>query len=148
MRAMFSMLVLVLIMTGCGYIPFSGAALSGEVTPVPASWSDVAQAKIIKLETRPEAPYSVNLWVTGSGGYLYIHAGANRAEWVDHIEANPDIRLGHAGRIYELKASRVGDNQEFAAFVDVYEKKDGNPPRNMNLSGIYLYRLTQRGESP
>ncbi len=144
MRHFLSLALLVALSTGCGYIPFSSTALDGVVTPIPQTWSSVAEAKIIQFETRPEDPYSVNLWVLGMDSYLYVYAGDNRSQWVEHIEANTDVRLGHADKIYELTATQVVDDTEFNAFARGWESKYGNLPRNMNLAEVYLYRLTTR----
>ncbi len=145
MQQRLTSLIVVLILTGCsGYIPFSSNQLNGVVTQTPTSWSEVAAAKIIQLETQPEDPYSVNLWVIGMDAYLYVHAGDNLAAWVEHIQINPDVRLGYDGKIYELMATRVEDEDEFARFIPIYAEKYGNPPRNSNLSEIYLYRLASR----
>jgi len=136
--------ILALLLSACGYIPFSSSELDGTVTPIPQSWSNVAQADIIQLETRPEDPYSVNLWVLGMHNYLYVYAGDNRAKWVDHIDANPNVRLGHAGKIYELAPTQVDDEAEFNLFAQDWATKYGNLPRNMNLAEVYLFRLTPR----
>jgi hypothetical protein len=96
------------------------------------------------LETNPDDPYSVNLWVIGSGASLYVHAGANRAKWVEHIEGNPNVRVKIHDALYQLKAMRVVDASEFARFSDVYETKYGNRPRNENVAEAYLFRLEAR----
>ena len=57
--------------------------------------------KTIQLETRPADPYSVNIWVIALGEHLYVHAGANRSEWVEHMEADPNVRLRVGDSIYE-----------------------------------------------
>jgi hypothetical protein len=132
------------LLSACGYIPFSGGALEGTVAPPPTDWSEVASAKIIQLETQPEDPYTVKLWVIGTGGLLYVHAGTNRSTWVEHIEVNPDVRLLIETTIYELRAWRVEDAVEFRAFADVYEAKYGNRPRNENVAEAYLFRLKPR----
>ncbi|MGR8919535.1 MAG: nitroreductase/quinone reductase family protein, partial [Gammaproteobacteria bacterium] len=90
-------------------------------------------------------PYSVNIWVVGIGPSLFVHAGANRAEWVVHIEANPDVRLRVDETIYELTAARVTDAGEFARFSDAYERKYDRRPRNENVDEAYLFRLGPRG---
>ena len=136
--------ILALLLSACGYIPFSSSELDGVVTPIPQTWSSIAEADIIQLETRPADPYSVNLWVLGMHGYLYVYAGDNRAKWVDHIDANPNVRLGHAGKIYELTATQVDDDAEFNLFAQGWASKYGNLPRNMNLAEVYLFRLTPR----
>jgi hypothetical protein len=130
---------------GCSYLPFSGGELSGTLTPPPEDWTDVAAVDIVSLETQPSDPYSVKLWVLGVGPDLYVHAGANRATWVEHIEANPDVRLLVGENLYELQAVQVKDQAEFDRFAEPYEAKYGNRPRNENVSEVYLYRLEKRG---
>ncbi|MEM9621481.1 MAG: hypothetical protein AAF993_07530 [Pseudomonadota bacterium] len=133
-----------LVLGGCGYIPFSSGALQGTVTPPPSDWTNAADPSIIELETNPAEPYSVKLWVIGLGPAAYVHAGANRTTWVEHIESNPDVRLLVDNNLYELRATRVTSAEEFNTFSDAYESKYGNRPRNENVNEAYLFRLTAR----
>ena len=132
---------LAILISGCGYIPFSGGKLEGTPTPNPADWTEIAAADIVELETNPSDPYSVKLWILGMGPNLYVHAGANRTTWVEHIEADPRVRLLIGDNLYDLKAVQVQDQAEFEAFAAPYEAKYGNRPRNENIAEIYLYRL-------
>jgi hypothetical protein len=134
----------VLLLSACGYVPFSSGKLEGTVTPVPADWSGLAEASIVQLETNPDDPYSVKLWVIGLGSSLYVHAGDNLANWVAYIQQNPDVRLLMDGSIYELRAERVRDAAEFERFSGAYEKKYGSRPRNENVAEVYLFRLEAR----
>ena len=139
-----SVLALVLLLSGCDLIPFSGGALTGTLTEPPSSWTDAANPEIIELETNPIDPYSVKLWIVGMGPNLYVHAGANRATWVEHIEQNANVRLLIDDSLYELLAVRVESAEEFAAFAMVYEEKYGNRPRNEEVQEAYLFRLLPR----
>lgn len=121
-----------------------GGALQGETKAAPADWAFSDAVETVQLETRPADPYSVNIWVTALGPKLYVHAGANRAEWVGHMEADPKVRLRISGALYELSAARVTAQEEFDAFADVYEKKYGSRPRNENAGEAYLFALTPR----
>jgi len=123
------------------YIPLGSGALSGTVTPTPENWTSLNEVKIIQVETLPEDPYSVNLWVVGIGSALYIHSGNKRTKWVEHIQTNPNVRLKNSEKIYELKASQVTSADEYAKFSEVYAAKYGNPPRNDNIAEVYIYRL-------
>ncbi len=146
-----SILLLTFVLAACSsdWLPFSSGEIDGEVAPIPADWSDVADAEVIQLETSPAEPYAVNLWIIAMNGSLYVHAGANRATWVENIESNPLVRVGYGGRIYELQASRVTSQEEFEALSEIYKKKYGNYPRNRNIEEIYLFRLTPRsGNGP
>ena len=129
---------------GCGYIPFSSGELDGTLTPPPADWTEAAKANIIELESNPSEPYSVKLWIIGTGSKLYVHAGANRTTWVEHMEADPRVRLLIDDALYELQGVRVTDAGEFAAFADEYKIKYGRRPRNENVDEAYLFRLEPR----
>ncbi|MCP5184994.1 MAG: hypothetical protein H6993_13590 [Pseudomonadales bacterium] len=138
---------LVLVLLGAVYALLflrSGGPLDGTPTPVPPDWAAQSAVSVVQLETRPEDPYSVNLWMVAMGPAIYLHAGANRTAWVEHIEANPQVRLRIDEALFDLVASRVADPAEFAAFADDYERKYGVRPRNENVDEIYLFRLTAR----
>ena len=136
-------------LSGCSsdMIPFSGGALSGEVMPLPANWSGVATEEVIELETQPDDPYSVKLWVVVLDEMPYVHAGANRATWVGHIEADDRVRLGSDTGVYELRAERVSEQAEFDRFSDLYEVKYGRRPRNEDVGEAYLFRLLPRART-
>lgn len=131
--------------SGCSYIPFSAGELSGTVTQAPADWSEIAAPKVIRLETNPTDPYSVKLWIIGHEDKLYVHAGANRATWVEHIEVDPRVRVLIGDKLFELTAERVASQDEFDAFSELYKAKYGNRPRNGKADEAYLYNLRQRG---
>lgn len=133
-------------LAGCRepFVLLPGRALEGEVASPPENWSFTDEVSTVQLETRPSDPYSVNIWATAAGNELYVHAGANRSAWVEHIEADPAVRLRVNGSIYELVASRVESQEEFDRFADAYEHKYGRRPRNENAAEVYLFRLRPR----
>lgn len=124
----------------CVLLP--GGELEGRVAPAPESWSFTDEVDTIQLETRPDEPYSVNIWVVALDPHLYVHAGANRSEWVEHMEDDPAVRLRVGDAIYELVARRVTEQSEFDRFSDAYEGKYGRRPRNEIVSEAYLFRLS------
>ncbi len=134
----------VLLPLGCSYIPFSGGELEGTLEPVPEDWGVLADASVIEIETRPSESYSVKLWAVAKGPVVYLHAGANRAEWVAHLEADPRVRMLVGESLYELNGSRVTTQEEFDLFTEVYEAKYGVRPRNENVEEAYLLRLERR----
>lgn len=129
---------------GCDLIPFSGSQLSGTLTQSPADWTLAASADVIELETNSDTPYSVKLWIIGLGTDLYVHAGTNRATWVEHIEVDPAVKLLIGESLYELRAERVPDQSEFDRFADAYEIKYGRRPGNEKVTEAYLFRLKER----
>ena len=86
----------------------------------------------------------MNIWAVGVDADLYLHAGANRTTWVEHLDTDPRIRARIDDKIYELASTRVTDAEEFASFADAYELKYGVRPRNENVAEIYLLRLAAR----
>ena len=140
------LLMLAVSLSGCAdYLPFSGGELEGAVAEIPASFETIGQQEIVKLETNPLEPYSVNLWVIGNKESLYVFAGDSETTWVQHIAKDPNVRLKLGAAIYELAATRVTDAAEFERFAEAWEAKYGNRPRNENVDETWLLRLEPRG---
>ncbi len=123
---------------------FSGGALEGPTAETPTSWAFTDEVDTVQLETQPDEPYSVNIWATAAGEHLYVHAGATRATWVEHMEKDARVRLKVGDAIYELEAARVESQEEFDAFAEAYETKYGWAPRNGSVVEAYLFRLLPR----
>lgn len=144
-----SSLLPVLLLVGCGpFVLIPGGKLDGSATATPNDWSFSHAVTTVQLETRPDDPYSVNIWAVGIDDRLYLHAGTNRSRWVVHMEDNPLVRIRIEDRLYDLRASRVTDPDEFARFSDAYEAKYDRRPGNENVAEAYLFRLEPRGASP
>jgi len=138
-------LLALVVLTACGpTLLLPGGALEGEPASAPEDWRFTDEVSTIQLETHPQDPYSVNLWAVGIGDRLYVHAGANRSTWVEHLEADPSARLRVDDRIYALTAQRVGSQDEFDVFADAYEAKYGTRPREEDVNVAYLFRLVPR----
>jgi hypothetical protein len=131
------------LLTGFGpFFVLPGGELAGKAEPAPGDWTFTDAIKTIQFETNPADPYSVNLWVINMNGALYVHAGANRATWVEHLEVEPRCRMRINQTIYAFTASRVTEASVFGQFSDAYEKKYDRRPRNENVNEAYLYRLS------
>ena len=142
MRKPASCFVLLAALTGCGpFLLLPGGELAGNAVEAPATWDLLAGVSTVQVETQPEDPYSVNIWVVEMGEVAYIHAGANRSTWVEHLEADPSIRMRVEEDIYSLRAVRVEVQEEFNRFSDAYEAKFGIRPGNENVGEAYLFRL-------
>jgi hypothetical protein len=145
-HALSLVLVMLTLTLGCGgpLLTLPGGALEGSATAAPSDWSFTDDVNTVQLETRPADPYSVNIWVITLDEHLYVHAGTNRAAWVEHIEADPNVRVQVADSVYELAAARVEGQDEFDRFSDGYEKKYGRRPGNENAAEAYVFRLAAR----
>lgn len=102
----------------CGPIgPLAGGHLRGTVHegPLP-DWELVDDVETVQLETGPEDPHSVNIWIGSYQGGLYVPTslilGADEPserEWVQNVQADPRVRLRVEDIVYELRATRVDD---------------------------------------
>jgi hypothetical protein len=135
-----------LLVLGCGpLVMIPGGSLSGDVQPVPADWSFTDEVETVQLETRPDDPYSVNVWGVGVGDTFYIASGRGiDAAWAEHIEANPNVRLRVGDAIYELAAARTTDPAELDAFLAAAKEKYDFEPEPEQRETAVLYRLTPR----
>jgi len=126
------------------FVLVPGGELEGPTRPAPESWAFTDAVDTVQLETRPDDPYSVNIWLTAADEHLYVHAGANRSRWAEHIEADPRVRIRVSESIYELVATRVREQSELDRFAEAYDEKYGLRPRNENVDEVYLFRLEPR----
>lgn len=110
-------LVGIALASGCAgpVLVFPGGELGGTVVEEPVDdWSFVDSA-FIDLETRPDDPYSVELNYVVRDGKLYLDPAEGR-RWLDHIRADPRVRVRFDGRIYPLKAVLVERPGELEGF--------------------------------
>ena len=140
-----TLLLTLLLIVGCGpFLVFPGGKLDGIAKPTPSDWSITNDVDTVQLESDPEAPYSVNIWVVAMDGGLYVHAGANHNTWVAAMEEDPAVRLRVNDAVYPLSASRVIEQAEFDRFSDAWENKYDRRPSNENAAEAYLFRLQAR----
>ena len=133
--------------TACnGPLPFlSGGALSGPVAEPPAQWSEWgAYGSVIQFETNPAEPYSVNIAYTVVGETLYVNAGDTKTKWVEHMEADPRVRLRRDGTVYELRAERVTAADEIARFGEAWTDQSFFRRDPATLGEVWIYRLDRR----
>ena len=138
--------LLLVALLGCngptGLLP--GGALEGEAKSPPRDWAFAGSHGTIQLETRPAEPYSVNLAYTVLDGTLYLNAGDTETQWVKNMNANPDVRLRIDGVLYELRAERVTDGAEIAAFGKAWTSQSMFRRDPTELDEVWIYRLSSR----
>ncbi len=147
----------VLVLSACSepYGPFAGGRLTAPVAEQPfLQWERIASVDTVFVETRPDAPYSVQTWVVAVQDALYIptslilgdEAPANRS-WVQNIEANPEIRLQIEGEVYPMRASRVIDANLRLRVLEAFQNKYASelPEIDSHASAAWIYRLQPSG---
>ena len=139
-------LLLVCASSGCNgpRLLLPGGRLDGDAMPAPSDWAFAGEYGTVQLETRPEDPFSVNVAFTVIGGQLYINAGDTETQWVKNIAANPLVRLRMDGVLYELRAERVMDADEIAAFAGAWTSQSMFRRDPTGLDQVWIYRLVSR----
>lgn len=136
----------------CGPIgPIAGGELRGSPHEgsLP-SWDFVSEVETVQLETGPDDPYSVNVWIGTYEGGLYVPTSLilgddepTERKWVRNVEADPRVRLRVDGTVYELQARRVEDESTLegvrAALLAKYEAEADDHARQ-----AWIYQLGPR----
>ena len=109
--------LIVLLATACGgpFLVFPGGRLSGEVVSEPITDWSFADDRFIDIETRPGDPYSVELNYIVKDGHLFIDPAEDR-DWLEHIRADPNLRVRFGGKVYPVTAVLVGKPGELEGF--------------------------------
>lgn len=135
-----------LLAVGCSgpFAYFPGAALEGEVKPVPADWAFAGDYGLAQLETKPAEPYSVNIAYTIMDGGVYINAGDTETQWVQNMNVDPNVRLRVDDVIYEMTSERITDEQAIASFGKAWTAQSTFRRDTAELEEVWLYRLSRR----
>ena len=129
-------ILILLGLTACSPIgPIPAGQLSGDVQPIPSDWSASDDIQIVQIETRPDNPYSINIWGVGEGRNFYIGAGGGEdVAWVRHLADDAQIRLRLGSSLFLLTAVRVTDVAEqtrvgklYAAKYDEFDAEASTP---------------------
>ena len=122
-----------------------GGALSGTVQAVPAAWGELGTVDTVQLETRPDSPYSVNIWGVALGANYYVAAGSGETSWTRNIDANANVRLRIGQSVFELRALRITEAGELSqvrvAYGAKYEMSDDQREQSGRAA---VFRLDRR----
>ena len=131
-----------LLTTGCEYIPFPWGALDGRPAAPLDDWRELADAPIVQLETiREGEPYSVNIWMIAEETHFYVFGGDDAPQWMKNMDANGHARMQIDGAIYSFSGSRVTDQEEFVQFAQAWLDKYGSDHLESSAQEHFLYRL-------
>jgi hypothetical protein len=117
MRFALASIGLIALLSGCGgpFLLMPGGALRGELVTDPVDDWGFVEDTFVDLEVRPSDPYSVELNYFVRDGRLYIDPAEGR-RWLDHLRADPRVRVRFDGKIYERVAVLVEDPEELEGF--------------------------------
>jgi hypothetical protein len=146
LRTFFYLVLVALFAVGCDpIIMIPGGSLSGELTPIPTSWTFTNEVDTVQLKTRPTDPYSVNIWAVEVEGSLFVVAGSGlETTWAQHIQNDPLVRLRVGDALYELRASEADTEANREGFLVAAKKKYDFEPEGEDVDKAILYRLDPR----
>lgn len=133
--------------TGCDgpLVMIPGGVLSGDVQPTPSDWSFSDDVRDVQLETRPDDPYSVNVWGIGIGERFMVASGRGlEATWAQHIQADPRVRLRIEDSVYELSARLSQDPRDRDLFLEAARAKYDFEPEAEDAEKAVLFVLEPR----
>ncbi len=136
--------VLAALVMGCGpIVMIPGGALDGAVATTPDDWSFTDGVDTVQLETRPDDPYSVNIWCVSTPRGLMV-GGSSDSGWVVNAKADRRVRLRIGGAIYELQANATEAKADRDAFVTAAGAKYDFEMDPADEAGSTLFVLTPR----
>ena len=123
--------------------------LGEEVTESIEDWSFAESARIVTLEVRPSAPYSINASCLFHDGAFYTLATSVENRWVQFLLQDPNVRfrIGRDyDRLYQGRASVVEDPDLINDLFDTLSQKyRGGVDRTPEQRAIYRFiRLGSR----
>ena len=86
----------------------------------------------------------MNLAYTVLNGTLYVNAGGTRTQWVENLDAHPEVLLRIEDTLYELRAVRVQDEAEIAAFSQAWLSQSTFRRDPQGYDEVFVYRLVAR----
>jgi hypothetical protein len=121
------------LVTGCAtpFLVFPGKRLSAPVSEV-CSFSFAQQFNLMKLEVRPDKPYSVILRVVVIDQDLYVDAADRR--WHTYLAANPNVRVQLGDSVYPAVAVEMRDAQLLERFIQGRRIYRLDPVRSVDCS--------------
>lgn len=129
---------------GCGgpLVMIPGGQLSGPVVSAPTDWSFTDEVDTIQIETRPDDPYSVNVWGTALGPDLFIACGDPTSQWCENLGADSRARVRIGDSVYTGAVRLVEDEPtRERALVAMKKKYDFEPsPEDKARALLFIFR--------
>lgn len=126
--------------------PLPGGALSGQTVPEPVEdWGFVKDELFCQLETKVPEPRSITVTCIVSDRQLYVGCSSCSGRyWSEQLAKEPDVRYGALGKIYPVRASRVGDARELNRVWLDRAEKNGNENPGPKPDDFWFFRLSSR----
>lgn len=147
MRKAFLVLASVSLICACSVPmgPIAGGELEGTLTPWPDDWLFTDEIENVLLETNPDDPYSVTVWIVVDNNQPYVAAASTDSQWARNMRENPNVRVSVEGMLYEAAADSVTSRDEIDRVIQAYlVKYEIESQEDFVQEGGVLFRLRQR----
>lgn len=147
MRKTFLVLTSIILVCACSgpMGPIAGGALEGTPTPWPDDWAFTDEIENVLLETNPEDPYSVTVWMVVVDNQPYVAAASTDSQWARNMRADPRVRLSVEGRLYKASATSVTVRENIDRVIQAYlDKYDIESEEDFVQEGGVAFRLQER----
>lgn len=144
MRKAFLVLASITLVCACSgpMGPIAGDELEGTATPWPDNWAFTDKIENVLLETNPDDPYSVTVWMVTEDNIPYIAAASTDSKWARNMRENPKVVLSVEGMLYSATASSVTARDEIDRVVQAYlVKYEIESQEDFVQEGGVLFRL-------
>ena len=143
-----------MLMIGCGPIGgFAGGRLSGQEGSWPVDWDAAAEVTQIQLETAPNDPHSVNVWIVVLDSKAFIATsllmGTEVPEergWVRNILADDRARVRVDGVVYPVRLVPLDDSALIARVFEAFRTKYPEL-KEARAETARFYRIVKRLEA-
>ena len=126
--------------------PIPGGTLSGEtVDEAVVDWSFAGDERFCHLETKVPEPRSIAVTCIVSDGQLYVGCSSCSGRyWSQQLSAEPNVRYGVLGKIYNVEAARVRDQDEIDRVWLARASKYGDQNPDPKPHDFWFFRLVSR----
>jgi len=125
--------------------PIAGGKLEGTPTAWPQDWTFTDDVENVLLETNPDDPYSVTVWMVVNDNQPYVAAASADSRWVLNMRENPEVKLSVEGKLIEAAATDVTVREEIDEVIQAYlVKYEIESEEDFVQEGGVLFRLRPR----
>ena len=125
--------------------PIAGGKLEGTQTAWPEDWTFTNKIENVLLETNPDDPYSVTVWMVVDDNQPYVAAASTDSQWARNMHADGRVVLSVEGKLYAASAQAMTNREVIDRIIGAYLLKyEIETQEDFVQEGGVLFRLDPR----